>query len=342
MLRSLKFAPVLIGVALGTPGSVHGQQPPPRRAQPIIFAEPRSTTATSNFNEIATQMPVFQTPGKELKKPSDIFDSGEGFTTPSMPQLPRPKVSSKRLKEFLDKGNNRGLQTPEELATEMTAEAIFKIPEFDRDGQDKKKKTWMERGYDRLEREHLGTTNQMKGEDLLGQKEEHEGRDERTPLGTEKPSDMTGQIKALTWKPLLGEDSSSALNPDLNKSGSLSDGFGFANVEAPVESPEAARARETRWQNYRQLLDSGALSPPVPASPALNFFKNAPAPTHDLSPSQGLDAFPGTSPRISWPTAPVSAPLGFPGSFGNSQSLTPPPPRTLPPAPTFELPKRKF
>jgi hypothetical protein len=189
-----------------------------------------------------------------------------------------------------------------------------------------------------LEREHLGTTNQVKGEDFLGQQEENEGRDERPPVAAEKTPDMAEQVKALTWKPLFGEDSGSALTSEISKSGSLSDGLGFANIE----SPEIARARETRLQNYRQLLDSGALSPPVPTSPTLNLFKNAPAAAHDLAPSQGLDAFPGMSPRISWPTTPAVAPPGFPGSLGNNQSLAPPPPRTLPPAATFEIPKRKF
>jgi len=169
--RSLKYALVIAGALVSALGVAQDQQPPSRRSQPILFYEPRYDAAASNLNEIATQESPFRHPGKEFKKPSDIFNTGEGsanFIMPPLLQLPRPNVSSKRLKELLDKRNDRALQTPEELARLLTAEEIFKIPDFARDGQEKEKKTWMERGYERWEQEQFGTTNQFKGDELFG------------------------------------------------------------------------------------------------------------------------------------------------------------------------------
>src|SRR6266542_2840248 len=106
--RGLKYALVLAGALVSALGSVHGQQPPSRRGQPILFSEPRHNTAMSNLNEIATQKDAFQNPGEEFKKPSDIFDAGDASAniTPSLRQLPRPNLTSKRLKELLDKRND--------------------------------------------------------------------------------------------------------------------------------------------------------------------------------------------------------------------------------------------
>ena len=333
--RSLRFAWVLAGVVLSTLVSVRGQQPPSRRGQPILFSEPQYNTAMSNLNEIATQKSAFQNPAKELKKPSDIFDASEGSGSLFMPplrQLPPPKVNSKRLKELLDKRNDRAFQAPEDLATMLTAEEIFKIPEFDRDGQEKKNKTPMERAYERLEREHLGTTNQVKGDDLFGRQRENEGRDDPTFFGTEKTPGVAVNFPVLTSKPLFGVDSSGVLSPDMNKSRSFTDNFGFANFEPP----DVTRARETRLQIYRELLNSGPLTPPV----AVNPLNNAPVATPGYTPSRGLNSLPDATPLGSLPTATVGAPRGFPVSPGNNQSLVPPsPPLTLP-APKFELPKR--
>jgi hypothetical protein len=334
--RGLKYALVLGGALASALGSVHGQQPPSRRGQPILFSEPRYDPALSNLNEIATQESAFQNPAKELKKPSDIFDAGEGsLITPPLPQLPRPVVNSKRLKALLDKRHDREFQTSQDLATMLTAEEIFKIPEFDRDGREKKKKTAMERAYEGLEREHLGTTNQAKGDDLFGRQREHETRDEPTFLVTEKTPGVAANIPALTSKPLFGGDSSGVFFPEMDRSRSFSESFGLGNIERP----EDTRARETRLQNYRQLLDSGPLTPPVAVSPP----NSAPAATPGFIPPRGLDSPSGATPLRSLPTTTVGAPLTLPGSPGNNQSLTPsPPPRTpLPPA-AFEMPKRKF
>src|SRR6266496_3473363 len=219
--RSLKYALVLVGALVSTLGLVHGQQPPSRRSQPILFSEPQYNTAMSNLDEIATQKSAFQNPARELKKPSDIFDAGEGSAnlfTPPLRQLPPPNISSKRLKELLDKRNDRALQAPEDLATMLTAEEIFKIPELDRDGQEKKNKTPMERAYERLEREQLGTTNQLKGDDRFGRQSENEGRDDPTFFGAEKTPGVAAPLPALTSKPLFGGDSRGVFSPEMDKS----------------------------------------------------------------------------------------------------------------------------
>lgn len=339
--RSQRFALVFAGVILSTLGSVHGQQQPSRRGQRIQFSEPRYGTATSNLNDIATQKMPFQNPGQEFKKPSDIFDAAEesaNIITPPLRQLPRPNLTSKRLKELYDKRNDPSLQTPEDLATALTVEKIFKIPEYDRNGQDKEKKSELERAYERFERQQLGDTNQMKGDDLFGRQKENESRSDLSLFGKEKPPGVTDNAPSLTPKALFSGDAGSMFPTDTSKSMNFQDSFGFANLE----TPEVKRARETRLQNYRQLLESGTVSSPGSTSPGANPVRNAPTVVQGLTPTHGLDSLPGVTPRSSLPATTVGAPLGFPGA-GNSQSLTPPSPVRIPlPPPVFEIPKRKF
>jgi hypothetical protein len=334
--RTLNSAWTVAGVILSTLVSSHGQQPPPRRGQPILFSEPRADTATSNLNEIVTQKRSPKNLEQEPQKTLDIFsvgDPGANMIMPPLRQLPPPNVNSKRLKELLDKRKDRGFESPEDLVTGLTAEEIFKVPELDRDGQEKKKTTAMERYYQRLEREHLGNTNQMKGDDLFGRQKQNDGRDDLTFFGTEKTPGVAGNATAPILKPLFGDDSLSAFSPDMNKSGSFSESFGFANVE----SPATTRARETRLQDFRELL-----SPPVTRGAAVNPFNSAATAPPGVTPF-GMDSLPGATPRGSLPTTTVGAPLAFPGSAANRQNLTPPPPPRMPlPPPAFELPKRKF
>ncbi len=221
----------------------------------------------------------------------------------------------------------------------LTAEEIFKIPQLDRDGQEKKNKTPMERAYERLGQEQLGTTNHVKGDDLFGRQRENDGRDGLAFFGTEKTPGVTATVPALTSKPLFGGDSSGVFFPEMDKSRSFSESFGVGNFEPP----DVTRARETRLQIYRELLNSGPLTPPALAGPAVNPLNSTPAATPGFSPARGLDSLPpGVIPRDSLPTTTVGAPLGFPVAPGNNQGLAPAPPPRTPPAPTFELPKRKF
>jgi hypothetical protein len=137
-------------------------------------------------------------------------------------------------------------------------------------------------------------------------------------------------------KPLFGSDSISAFTPDMNKPQSWSESPGFADVE-PLE---VTRARETRLQNYKQLLDSGALAPPA-ASGTANPLNSTPA-VQGFNPSRALDSLPGVTPPSSLGSLPrttVGAPVGF---GGNQQIVTPPPPTRLPLPPAFEVPKRPF
>jgi hypothetical protein len=288
------------------------------------------------LNEIATQKGTFQNLGKEVKKPSDISESGDpgaNIIAPPLRQLPPPNVNSKRLKELLDKRRDRGFETPDDLVTGLTAEEIFKITELDPDGKDKKKATKVERYYQQLERANLGNTNQVKSDDLVGLQKSNDERDDSTSHGTEKTPGIAANPATQTFRPLFSGDSSSMFFPD-NKPRSSADGLGFGNVEAA----DAMRAEKTRLQNFKQLLDAGPLAPPI--NPGNS---SVPTASPGLSPARRFDSLPGTSSRGSFGSPPSTipgAPLGLPGSH---QNLTPPPPprQALPP-PTFELPKRKF
>jgi hypothetical protein len=333
--RRLKFALLLAAAVWGGLVSGQGQQRPARRSQPILFSEPRYNTAMSNLNDIASEKRALPNTGNELKKPSDIFDAGGGsanFIMPPLRQLPPPNVNSKRLRELLKKREDQAFQTPEEL----TAAEIFKIPEFDRDGRENDKQTALERAYERMEREQAGNTNRMKGDDLFGRQQGDEARDGLAFVGMDNTPRTAANVTAPAAKPLFGGDLSSGLFPDMNKSGSSSDRSGFANFEPP----EVTRARETRLQNYKELLGADPLSPPAPAGPAVNPFNNTAAATPGFSTARSLESLPGATPGGSLSTTTVGMPQGLSGAPGNGQSLAPPPAPRMPPAPKFELPKR--
>jgi len=340
-VRSFKFAWIVGGLGLSTLLSVHSQQPPPRRAQPIIFPEGRQETVTSNLNDIVTQKGTLPRLG-EFKKPSDITDGGDPGANIISPlrQLPAPNLSSKHLKELIEKRekrNDRAYQTHESQVKGLTPEEMFKIPDLGPDGREKKKTRDMERYYQGLEREQAGSnTNQMKGDELFDGQKQDDGRGDSTFAGTQ-PTPNAGVITTVpALKPLFGGDSISAFTPDVNKPQSWSESPGFANVEPP----EVTRARETRLQNYKQLLDFGALAPPA-ASGTANPFNSTPV-VPGFDPSRTLDSLPGATPpsSLGLPRTTVGAPLGL---GGNQQIVTPPPATRLPPPrPVFEVPKRQF
>ena len=305
--------------------SGHAQQRPARRGQPILFSEPRSATSLSNLNQIAAQKGEVPNPGRELRKPSEIFDAGGAnadFIGPFMRQLPPPQVNSKKLRELLKKREDKAFQTPEDLTRMLTAEEIFKIPELDQDGLEKKDQTALERAYERLEREHLGTTNQMQGDQLFGRQQDNEGSDNPAFVVTEKTPGTALGATVLKPQPLFGADSSSALFPDPVKSTGFSDDFGSASFE----SPDAARARATRLLNYKQLLDGGSRAPLATAGPAVNSLNNTPAAVPGGPSAPGLDSLSGATPRGLLPATTAGAPQGYALAPGNAQSLTPPPP----------------
>lgn len=344
-VRSFKFAWIVGGLGLSTLLSVHSQQPPPRRAQPIIFSEGRQETVTSNLNDIVTQKGTLPHLG-EFKKPSDITDGGDpGANMISAPlrPLPAPNLSSKRLKELIEKRekrNDRAYQTPESQVKEvkgLTPEEMFNIPDLGPDGREKKKTRDLERYYQGLEREQAGSnTNQVKGDEMFDRQKEDEDRGDSTFAGTQ-PTPNAGAITTVqALKPLFGSDSISAITPDMSKPQSWSGSPGFADAE-PLE---VTRVRETRLQNYKQLLDSGALALPA-ASGTANPFNSTPA-VPGFNPSRALDSLPSATPPSSLGSLPRTT-VGGPVGFGDNQQIVmPPPPTRLPLPPAFQVPKRAF
>jgi hypothetical protein len=343
-VRSFKFAWIVGGLGLSTLLLVHGQQAPPRRAQPIIFSETRQETVTSNLNEIVTQKGTLPRLG-EFTKPSDITDGGDpgaNMIAPPLRQLPAPNLSSKRLKALIEKRekrNDRAYQTPESQVKGLTPEEMFNIPDLGPDGREKKKTRDLERYYQGLEREQTGSnTNQVKEDELFDRQKQDDDRGDSTFAGTQ-PTPNAGAITTVpALKPLFGSDSINinAFTPGMNKPQSWSESPGFADAE-PLE---VTRARETRLQNYKQLLDSGALAPPT-ASGTANPFNSTPA-VQGFNPSRTLDSLPSATPPSSLGSLPRTT-VGAPAGFGSDQQIvTPPPPTRVPLPPAFQVPKRPF
>lgn len=349
--RSLSLISILAGVVMGTLLPAHGQQPSLRRGRAINFSEPKyDSGVASNLNAIASQKAAFHNLDEELKRPSDLFDVGDplqGRNRQPLPQLPPPTLNSKRARELFEKKREREnwpFQSPDDQKFGLTAEEIFKLPEYDSDGKVKEKKSPVEVFYERLDRERAGMTNQLRTDELPGFENRNGGRDNPVAINSDKSPGLAAGFTAAGWKESPGLDVGSELGPDSGRPQTLVE---MLTTQAqPVESPEMVRAQAARLAEFKQLLESKT---PLPAASSFNstpalaplnralpgFEPSAAAPARSAvqPPPTGQGSY---TPTVGLPTAPA----GLPGL--NPILPQPEPARAAMPPSSLNIPKRKF
>src|SRR6266404_8041173 len=114
----------------------------------IEFSDRKSDEVTTNLNQMGSRKDGLRQLEDDLGKPFQTFNpnsSLDGMFTPPVRQPSAPSIPSKRAKELMERQKNWVFMSPEDLAGTPTEEDIFKLREYDKDGQEKKKSTPLER-----------------------------------------------------------------------------------------------------------------------------------------------------------------------------------------------------
>ncbi|MCU0783150.1 MAG: hypothetical protein MUF81_03710 [Verrucomicrobia bacterium] len=357
----LRFTPFLIatGLALAAILPANGEGRPPRRGRSIQFSEPRSSVVSSNVNELRTKPTTLNDLEQALKKPFDVFSPGDDpiarFTTPPVPRMLPSPAQSRRMKELLEKRNEWIFLAPEDYyAPGLTAEKMFNLPEYSPSGEEKTRKNPMERYFDRMDKLRAGAqgaaTNYFAGSETLNARPtdaKPEGLGELSFGGQQSPlsSGLSG-LEKTTQRLSPGDASAfSAAAAEPTTARSFSDLFGFGNADPTGPASEQSRTKETRMQEFKQLLETRSLTPPNPGAGKYNPLSSSPATSPSTVSPPGFDVFSSTGARGALSPLPPGlnslAPLSGLPSW-QTPLPTPQTPRMTLPPPKFNIPQRKF
>jgi hypothetical protein len=292
---------------------------------------------------------------EELSRSFDALkpapSSLDGVAPPPLEARPVPTRQSKRAKELQDRRKSWIFMTPEELMGTPKSDDFFKLPEDSLDSQDRKTLSPVERFYQRLERRKSGETEpkERAAQDRFNPRDEQAtSNDADSPDDPSLPSDLRGSEKAL--RKLLGsEKSGAAASPSQN---SIWDIFGFGEK---VTSPKDELAHKEYMKRYQEEVlgvqptgasgdaltapFGGPLAQPVaPVSPG-----TLPGGLSTSIRPDGFDPLLGAVSPTYIPNA-SSDPTARALNQWNPLYATPKaePPKWNPPAPNFDVPRRKF
>jgi hypothetical protein len=317
------------------------------------------------LNEIATRKNVLQS-DDDLKAPDSVFRPGsslQGVGTPMMRPAPAPGVSSKRLKELLEKREQWPFLEAEDYQSTPTLEEIFGIPEYGPNGEVKEKASPLERYYERMDRPATTRTNRMDNDDftamdlLHGRRTDGINQDLNIPGAANKPGASSPESENPLTQLLRGNPGNSLFPERANPSGPWGTPGQFGQFgQWNAESPEALRAQEMRLEEYKRILDyqmpsSLPSSSPVSGIAPFDPFKPSPSTTPAFALPKAPDPLP-TTPARDWSSAlPTVGAVGrpfelpeVPTSVPGVSPATPlpEPVRAAVPAPDFNIPKRRF
>lgn len=344
---------VAVLLAIGV-GPAHTEEPARQRAMPIIFSEPNSDTVSSNLNQLDLKAAPFKGLESELKKPFEIFNSGQsgGRFHPSSGRLAPPTapvVNNRRIKELIDKRAEMRLLGPDSGDPDLAGDDPFKSPEDSLDAAGRKLKTPLDRYYNRLDRERSAATNQVRNTDLFGSQKESDSKDQFGRAFPDKP--FGGDFNASA-------NSLGRLSPNAaGNRGFFSDQLNPKSFNEPLEMrpnglvERSSAAKESRLDEFKRLLDRPAYTP------GPSFYSRS------LPATGAAQAPPPASPFPTWGSPSVTAPpgenftsraglvgtppelQGLPSFAATTPSLNPIPPPVARPkqAPSsFSIPKRQF
>jgi len=333
-------------------------------ARALGISEPTTSEVTSNLHQLNAKRDGLKQLEEDLFKPLKKTFSPENSLEGVLMGPTRPSggtvIQSKKVKELLERQKDWVFMSPEDLTAGPTAEEIFNITEYGRDGLEKKKLSPMERYYfNGLE--HKGATNSAKLRERdrkghyygsTGMREEGEEADSNEES---KHSGKSGEREDRLNRffepdPEKSEQSATAGH------GTFSDIFGLGLTKP---SPEWTKAQNSRMEEFKQMLGL----PPTPASgveafralngiaePMPKLANPFGGPDGSLSPPQssGFGSPFGTiSPAPGAGALPAMNWKGLDQPAFGQPSLTPAMPKVelpnlTPPAPNFNVPRRAF
>jgi hypothetical protein len=324
-------------------GGAQGAEP--HRGRSIEFSEPRSAETLTNLNLLTTKKDGLKQLEEDLYRPLETFapkTSLEGFFDP--PEQRRRPVSaaqSKRAKELLERQKNWVFLDPDNQATGLTAEQIFNLPEYDADGQEKKKLSVFEQYLENQERKRTGKTKSGKtrAENLAGSNKDEASRDDAG-----NTDDVKGYgEREQSLKKSFGNEFGN--NPAALGRGTFTDIFGLGEK---TPSAEDAAKHKAYMSEFQSLLNSGWQAP-------AESFGGLADPARTTAGTVGaLDSLPGLSRRESsssfsgatptFNSTPARTTLqDFNVKSSSLPNVTPAPAtKVTPPTPTFTAPRRAF
>jgi hypothetical protein len=342
---------------LGTTGA--SEESRSRRGRAIEFTPPRNDMVSSNVNELGAKKTTLKSLEQEIRKPFEWIGSGDDIVGPfGVAPRPRPIVplaKASQIKELLEKRKEWIFIAPEDYGSlKLTGEEILNSPEFGLKGEEKKR-TPIERYYERMEKaraEALSATNHSTAGDSLTKRQitaELEGLKELV-LGLTENSSSPGKDETEQATEPLSPAGAAAFRVDITREvegRSLGDIFGLGKSEASETATEKIRPMEARMNEFKQLLETRSLSPPNTAAGGFNSLIGS---AGAAPPTMGMEGLrngglsgQGASPNT--PAATFGSQSAAPGlgSASWQTTVSAPAPARLPlPAPTFNIPQRKF
>src|SRR2546422_9400694 len=140
------------------------------------LSEAPASNAATNVSLADKKRDGLRTLEESLYKPLQNLtpkSSLDGIFVPPARPTTGPAVQNKRLKEKLEKRKDWVFMSPEDLGSGPSTEEIFDMPEYERDGQKKKKLSPVERFYQKMDRER-------KGRSADGKLKDDDGRDQES------------------------------------------------------------------------------------------------------------------------------------------------------------------
>jgi hypothetical protein len=328
------------------------QRPPESRpATGIQFTEPKSSTVNTNQSKLTETLPDLRGLDAGVRKPFEVFNASDSFSGTMTPQPRRALPSAaetKRLRESLDRKKNWAFLTPEEIYGVQTPEEMLHMPEYGKDGEAVEPKTSLERYLERMEKSRVAAVSNQANSDVLTKfGGDDEAAEDDKAEREEKPvlsflAESRGQLPGIT--PGAPGFNQPFINAGISMEKAPGSLFNTAQPAPTVDPFAKSSAQEASMKEFKQMLESRS-----PASAAFNPGFGVSAPPA-LAPIQPFSfGTPAPNPAGAQPS--VRSPLTTPATFGVAvPSYTPaysPPPTPAPtprvkPAPTFELPARKF
>ena len=330
-----------------------GGKQPPRR---IEFSLPRGQEVSTNLLQSIGKPDGLKQLEEESFKPLQSFapqSSLDGVPAPPFRSQAAPPITSKRLKELLERRKNWVFMNPQDLVTAPTIEDILKTPALGNETQDQKEHPSLDRYYGLLptKRPAAKDPSQSKNDDWFGPATQSSLREEiMVPDDSKLPSNLRESAEAL--KRLFepgGSDNPFTQGPT---HGNLTDMFGFGNKTL---SKEQVIERKKYLDDYRSVLDP-SWHPATATVPGGSPFEIAPAsPAINVKPVAGLPSVPSPAassvfqsqddilhPRLG---PPELADVNL-EAVGQTKA-TPVMPkiestRVIPVTPSFDAPKRSF
>ena len=327
----------------------------PGGGRSIRFSEPKSDEIATNLNQLTSRKDSLKPFDEDIHQTfQSLFPAGSLDGVPAAP-IPPPSssiIQSKRVKELLEKRRNRNdylWMTPEDMMTAPTLEEILKVPEYGPDGQEKKKETAFDRYYERLEKKPAprNSASSSFGDDdvlgVFGKPSPRQGPGERDDLNL--PPELKNSAQAL--KRLFEEDSDNkGTEAGAAPSSQYADVFGFGN---PTASREKDLNHKRVMDEFRTILDpnwrpAAGLESSVPFGDSLEPARPTVSSSPAITPSVPMKAFDDAL----TPAAPITAPQAPADPTVQAlKAYQPTPvlpktdaPKTAPPRPTFEFPRR--